>query len=591
MMTIPVSARLANLVRRSGTRLLSTRQQKQSAELAGVCDYERFYSYPQEPGFVRNSPFDSINIPQCTIDQYVWNNVHEWENKVAAVCGITDRQYTYAEMRDNCAALAVRLQKMGLRQGQTVGICLPNLPEFPIAALGALEAGCVVTSVNPIYTPDEICRQLLDADAEFVVTTVDRFSAVQEACALAKKLIRIAAVRTDASQSLPAGAIDFFDLINPMGVDFSSLRVPNASIEDIVFLPYSSGTTGLPKGVELNHRNITSNCEMIQAKTGDKSIILPTTSDFQDIIPCVLPFFHIYGFTVTLISKLALGCKVVSLPRFHPDSFLRVMSAYKGTVLYLVPPIVIMLGHHDKVKPEHLSSIRVIMSGAAPIGAPDADRFTARAPGVEFIQGYGLTESSPVVLMSQLGQQNCATVGQPVPNTQAKVVDLSDPTMTGMGPNKVGELLVRGPQVMRGYHNRKEATDEMLMENGWMKTGDLAYYDEDNNFYITDRLKELIKVKGFQVPPAELEELLRDHPKVADAAVIGTPHPINGEVPRAFIVAKPGIAVTEKELQEYVAGKVASYKRLDGGVDFIESIPKSATGKILRRELKLKYCP
>lgn len=230
------------------------------------------------------------------------------------------------------------------------------------------------------------------------------------------------------------------------------------------------------------------------------------------------------------------------------------------------------------------------MSGAAPMGTPDAERFTARAPGVEFVQGYGLTETSPVVLMSSVGSKNYASVGEPMPNTQAKVVDLSDPTRTGLGPNKVGELLVRGPQIMRGYHNRKEATEEMLLEDGWLRTGDMAYYDENNHFYITDRLKELIKVKGFQVPPAELEELLRDHPKVADAAVIGIPHPVNGEVPRAFVVAKNGTPVTEKELQEFVAGKVASYKRLDGGVEFMDAIPKSATGKILRRELKVKYC-
>uniref|UniRef100_A0A1B0D2R2 Uncharacterized protein n=1 Tax=Phlebotomus papatasi TaxID=29031 RepID=A0A1B0D2R2_PHLPP len=492
------------------------------------------------------------------------------ETKLHVVCGITDRQYTYAEMRDNCAALAVRLQKLGYKQGQTLAVCLPNLPEFPIAALGALEAGLVVTTVNPIYTPDEICRQLVDADAQFVVTTVDRFDALKEACALTKRSIRIATVRHKATEALPEGAIDFAELVNPHGVDFSALRRPNVSIEDIAFLPYSSGTTGLPKGVQLTHRNITSNCEMLKAKSGDVCIVEPTTDNFQDVLPCVLPFFHIYGLTVTLLSKLQFGCKIVTLPRFHPDSFLNVMAKHKGTVLHLVPPIIIILGHHDKLQSRHTESIRVVMSGAAPMGTPDAERFTARAPGVEF--------------------QELCSVGEPMPNTQAKVVDLSDPTRTGLGPNKVGELLVRGPQIMRGYHNRKEATEEMLLEDGWLRTGDMAYYDENNHFYITDRLKELIKVKGFQVPPAELEELLRDHPKVADAAVIGIPHPVNGEVPRAFVVAKNGTPVTEKELQEFVAGKVASYKRLDGGVEFTDAIPKSATGKILRRELKVKYC-
>lgn len=186
---------------------------------------------------------------------------------------------------------------------------------------------------------DEICRQLVDADAQFVVTTVDRFDALKEACALTKRSIRIATVRHKATEALPEGAIDFAELINPHGVDFSALRRPNVSIEDIAFLPYSSGTTGLPKGVQLTHRNITSNCEMLKAKSGDVCIVEPTTDNFQDVLPCVLPFFHIYGLTVTLLSKMQFGCKIVTLPRFHPDSFLNVMAKHRGTVLHLVPPI------------------------------------------------------------------------------------------------------------------------------------------------------------------------------------------------------------------------------------------------------------
>lgn len=205
------------------------------------------------------------------------------------------------------------------------------------------------------------------------------------------------------------------------------------------------------------------------------------------------------------------------------------------------------------------------------------------------MQGYGLTETSPAVLINERKSKKFGAVGYPTSNTQAKIIDISDPEMKGLGPNEQGELLVRGPQVMLGYLNNKTATDEMVIEGGWLRTGDLAYYDEDGSFFITDRLKELIKVKGFQVPPAELEELLRSHPDVSDAAVIGVDHPEHGEVPRAFVVKKTSVDVSEKQLKAFVAGKVATYKQLRGGVRFLDVIPKNASGKILRRELKLKY--
>lgn len=217
------------------------------------------------------------------------------------------------------------------------------------------------------------------------------------------------------------------------------------------------------------------------------------------------------------------------------------------------------------------------------------DILLCRAPQITFLQGYGLTETSPLALLNFRGSKQVASIGCPPPLTDAKVVSISDLTMKGLPANEQGELLIRGPQNMLGYLNNKEATDDMLVD-GWLRTGDLAYYNEDGFFYITDRLKELIKVKGFQVAPAELEEILRDHPSVSDAAVVGVNDAVQGEVPRAFIVKKKDTNVTEKELQDFVAGKVAVYKQIKGGVQFLDAIPKNTTGKILRRELKLKYC-
>lgn len=251
----------------------------------------------------------------------------------------------------------------------------------------------------------------------------------------------------------------------------------------------------------------------------------------------------------------------------------------------------IFLGHHDKVSPKHTQAIRTIMCGAAPLGLADADRLIARAPNVKFVQGYGTTESSPLAILGVRGGKKYEACGFPSAITQAKICAIGDEKYVGLGPNQRGELLIRGPQIMKGYLNNQEATDETIIADGWMRTGDIAFYDDDDGqIQITDRLKELIKVKGFQVPPAELETILRTHPQILDAGVVGVQHPTSGEVPRAFVVVKPGSNVTEKEIQDFVSKQVASYKRLTGGVKFLDTIPKNATGKIMRRQLKIDHC-
>ncbi|XP_058821376.1 uncharacterized protein LOC131683420 [Topomyia yanbarensis] len=588
-----VSSRITRL--NSITNAVKNSWKKQSVRLISTKSQFKYLddcAFPPENGFEQNSLYGrTLKIPHTTLDQYVWENFGQWANKTAVVCGATGRNYTYGKLRDHCAALAIRLQqKCKLGFGDTLAVCLPNVPEFPAITLGAIEAGLIVTTINPIYTAEEISKQLIDSDTKILFGTASNYPVLKEATNLAQRKIPIVCVRTSSDDALPDGAIDFIELSNPSGVHFSNLQHHNRDPEDVVFLPYSSGTTGLPKGVELTHTNIVANSEMLQVKAGQSALLLPTTDTFQDVLPCVLPFFHIYGLTVTMVSKLLLGTKLVTLPSFRPDTFIDALTTHKGTVLHVVPPIVIFMSNHDMVKPQHLKSIRNIFSGAAPMGALDAERLIAKAPDVVFAQGYGLTETSPVVLIGPLGSNNHSSVGSPPPRTQAKIVALNDPTNTALGPNETGELLVRGPQVMKGYHNNKQATDDIFAEGGWLRTGDIAHYDDNFQFYITDRLKELIKVKGFQVAPAELEEILRDHPEVEDAAVVGQAHPISGEVPRAFIVRRKNSIVSENDLKQYVAEKVAVYKKLEGGVTFLETIPKNASGKILRRQLREKYC-
>lgn len=250
--------------------------------------------------------------------------------------------------------------------------------------------------------------------------------------------------------------------------------------------------------------------------------------------------------------------------------------------------LVIFMSNYEKVELKHTRSIKYVMSGAAPLGALDAEKFQQKAPFTKFFQGYGLTEASPVVLMASPSTKNFSSSGYLMPDTEGKIVRLDDTKMLGVGPNVVGELWTRGPHVMKGYHNNEKATRETITPDGWLKTGDIGYYDENHEFYITDRLKELIKVKGFQVAPAELEAIIRDHPQVADAAVIGIPHPKTGEVPRAYVIKK-NPKLTEEDVKRFVAEKVADYKKLEGGVEFVESISKNASGKILRRELRKHF--
>ncbi|KAG5680265.1 hypothetical protein PVAND_009784 [Polypedilum vanderplanki] len=554
---------------------------------------DSFYQQPlanNKEDVIVYSPYPSLNYPNCTIDQYVWADVNKWSHKTALVDGASERSVTYGQLRDQSRTLAIRLQKnFNLKFGDTIAVCLPNSIEFPIIVLAGSEASVTVTTVNPIYTPHEISRQLLDSNATILFGLACMSPILKKSVEMTKKPIKIVYVKETPDAKIPANGIDFCELIDSRGLDLSSLTSYERNpAEDIAMLPYSSGTTGLSKGVALSHRNLVSNGMMINIDTGNGAISTPAVGDHQDVLPCVLPFFHIYGLTCTLLSKLSHGCKIIALPKFTPELYLNALANHPASVLYLVPPIILFLTHFDKVSPKHMESIKYVMSGAAPLGKNDAEQFLKKAPNAQFFQGYGLTEASPVVLMSPIGSKNFGSVGFPSSDTEAKIVRLDDPEFRGVGPNESGELLVRGPQIMLGYLNNEKATKETITDDGWLRTGDIAYYDENREFYITDRLKELIKVKGFQVPPAELEEVLRTHPDILDAAVIGIPDKISGELPRAYIVSKnPNL--NESDVQQFVAEKVAEYKRLDGGVEFMQAIPKNATGKIMRKDLKAAY--
>jgi len=370
--------------------------------------------------------------------------------------------------------------------------------------------------------------------------------------------------------------VAFEDLLKDQGDLISSQPT---STDSVLVLPYSSGTTGVPKGVQLTHRNLVA--QMAQLAHPDVKVV-----DMEQTTVCVLPMYHIFAMNVTMSSMLWHGGKTVTVPMFEPNMFLKTLLDYRPTTLHLAPPLVGFLANHPSVTADHLASLQTIVVGAAPAGQALIDLFHKRAAHVRFREGYGMTEMSPAVTFTRLSMENTGgSTGQLLPNTRMKVIDLVTGEEKGSG--ETGELCFQGPQVMPGYLKNDAATAETLI-GGWIHTGDIGYYDQAGNVFIVDRKKELIKVKGLQVAPAELENLIRSLEGVMDVAVIGIPDDRAGEIPRAYVV-KADANLEEKDVQVFVAKALSKHKHLVGGVEFVKEIPKSAAGKILRKDLRAAY--
>jgi acyl-CoA synthetase (AMP-forming)/AMP-acid ligase II len=480
-------------------------------------------------------------------------------NKVALIDGIGGASYTYADVLEACRRLGRHLQDAGIAPGDRVAIVGPNSCEWVVAFMGTLFAGGTVTTLNPLYTEREIGEQFGDSSP---------------------KIVFAGDATSDASRAVWGDKDGFHLLSEVWGLAEHAHGFAETPTFDpcthLAVLPYSSGTTGVPKGVMLTHFNITSNIRQTVA-TG--------LIDGYSTLINFLPFFHIYGMAVLMIPALAVGATQVILPGFDPKRFLEVIQEHQATNLFMVPPAMLLLANSGESA--DLSSVRFIMSGAAPLPI-DVARRVAEAYDVYVMQGYGMTEASPVTHITPIGRDKPGTVGPPVADTCQKVVDLVTGEEVAIG--EIGELLVSGPQVMQGYFGRADATAESIVtdEHGgrWLRTGDIVTVDDEGYVTIHDRAKEMIKYKGYQIAPAELESLIIEHPDVADAAVIpkdtGT---ADGEIPKAFVVLREGATLSAEQVMEHVAGKVAPYKKLRE-VEFVGSIPKTASGKILRRELK-----
>jgi acyl-CoA synthetase (AMP-forming)/AMP-acid ligase II len=508
------------------------------------------------------SPIPDVEIPDVPLTDFVLGRAGGLGEKPALIDGPSGRTITYAQLAESVRAVAAGLAERGFGKGDVFAHYAPNLPEYAVAFHAVATVGGVNTTANPALTADELTRQLRDCGARLLVTVPDQL----EKAAVAAQA---AGVREVFVYGEADDATSFASLLQGAG------EPPEVAIDpanDLVALPYSSGTTGLPKGVMLTHRNLVANmCQftgLFHTSESDRSI-------------AVLPFFHIYGLVVIMNVVLERGATIVTMPRFELAEFLRVIQDYRITRAAVVPPIVLALAKHPLVEEFDLSSLEFMGSGAAPLSA-ELEVACGERLGCRMQQGYGLTETSPVThtVPEDLAGQMPGSIGPPLPNTECRIVDVASGEDVPDGER--GELLIRGPQVMKGYLNNPQETALAIDPDAWLHTGDIATVDEHGTVRIVDRVKELIKYKGYQVAPAELEALLLTHRAIADAAVIGIPDEQAGEIPKAFVV--PSATLTPEEVTAFVAERVAPYKKVRA-VELIDEIPKSPSGKVLRRVL------
>jgi len=514
------------------------------------------------PAMIFRAPEPPLAIPDVALTPFLLEHAMERGDKPAFIDGPSGRALTYRGWADGVQRVAAGLAARGFGKGDVFAIYSPNVPEYAIAFHAVSLLGGINTTVSPLYTIAELSAQLRDSGARYLVT-------VAPCAEKAEQAARQSSVREVFVFGETARGTPFDSLFAAQGAA-PSVRIDPR--EDVVVIPYSSGTTGLPKGVMLTHYNLVANIVQTAGALGLHE---------DDVMLGVLPFFHIYGMTVIMNLALHVGATVVIMPRFDLEQCLQILEEHRVTFANVVPPIVLAFAKSPLVDKYDLSTLRTIFSGAAPLKASLAAAAGTRL-GCHVVQGYGLTETSPVTHAARTGGEpiSAASIGPPLPNTEVKVVDVV--SHAELGPHEEGEICVRGPQVMKGYLNRPDATAAMIDAEGWLHTGDIGYADEQGCFFIVDRLKELIKYKGMQIAPAELEAVLLEHPSIADAAVIPLDDEDAGQVPKAFVVLKGD--VSPAQILEYVAARVAPYKKLRS-VEVTDQIPKSPSGKILRRIL------
>ncbi len=540
---------------------------------------------------------ESLEYPDHTLDAFLTISAQQFPDNAAII--FFDRKMTYRELEEAVNRFAAALQALGLQKGDKVAVHMPNCPQFVVAFYGTLRAGGVVVPTNPTYTPRELHHQLNDSGARFIVTltmTLDRVQAVRDETPVEHVIVTnikeyfpplLKVLFTLFKEKKEGHAADIRGLPNTYWLSAllrrhgpEERRPAGTTKDDLAVLGYTGGTTGVPKGAMLLHRNLVANALQVRAWT-------PELRVGQESVMGALPLFHSYGMTTVMNFAISSAGTMILIPNPREiDRLLKLIHKYQPTFFPGVPTLYTAIINHPDVQKYNLRSVKYCLSGAAALPV-EVQRKFEEMTGAKVVEGYGLTETSPVTHANPLnGLRKPGSIGIPFPDTLAKIVHVE--TAEDLPVGEIGEIVISGPQVMAGYYNRPEETEATLRTDAegrvWLHTGDVARMDEDGYFYIVDRKKDLIVASGYNVYPREVEEVLYEHPKVQEAAVVGVPDPYRGETVKAFIVLKEGQTATEEEIVQFCRERLAPYK-VPKLVEFRDTLPKTTVGKILRRQL------